>query len=61
MEKSSRLRFPLMALGLMALLMAMWAGLFNVVAILLFLANTLLAIRQGASPKLSKMTPQGSA
>jgi hypothetical protein len=38
-----------------------WGGLLNVVAILLFLANTLLAIRQGASPKPSKMTPQGAA
>jgi hypothetical protein len=45
MRRRIRFQFPLLALGLLALLAALWGGLLNAVTMLLFLALTLRAAR----------------
>ena len=54
---SVRMRLPLLALALLALLAALWAGLLNVLVLLVFIANTLRVIRRSKATQLRTTTP----
>ena len=52
-----RMRLPLLALALLALLAALWAGLLNVLVLLVFIANTLRVIRRSKATQLRTPKP----